>query len=301
MPDDDAAPVDHADMTDVTPDVQPQAKGGGHPWRQAAGTWMSYAEGTESLVHLTHEGLARVIQMPEMHRTLEGALGSSDPQEYEAKLARAVWKADQARAEVEAGFPTLHAHSLLGLWGALECFIEDVFLACIDNEPGLLASESFAKIKLPVATAFATDHAERDAAILLATSQAVGGDLGQGVGRFERLLGTVGFSGSVPEKVATAIYEAQQIRNVWAHRGGLADRRFIDACPHLGFAHGQRVNVDGDLFMRLMHGMHMYGVVVLNRGLLSVGREPIAAACPGYESSVEGTALGTGGVTQPGT
>ncbi|MBB4134066.1 hypothetical protein [Gordonia humi] len=102
-------------------------------------TWLEYSEGTEALVHLTHEGYWHISRYPE---TLH-ALGYS-----EEETAGHRWKADTAAVEANEGFPTLHAHALLGLWGAFERLVEDTFVALIVDQPELLESEQFAKVKL---------------------------------------------------------------------------------------------------------------------------------------------------------
>lgn len=98
------------DKNPATPDLGPLAR--------AFQTWLQYAEAAEDLVHLTHEGLSQALRAPELFRILEMS---------DAEIKRAKWKAGRARREVDAGFPTLHAHSLLGLCGALECFVERTY------------------------------------------------------------------------------------------------------------------------------------------------------------------------------
>jgi hypothetical protein len=241
---------------------------------EAFDTWLRYAEAAEDLVHLTHEGLGRVLILPELYRILEA---------NEGRIEQAEWKAGRAKREIDAGFPTLHAHSLLGLCGALECLVEDIVIASIKHDTGLLSSERFSKVKLPVSVMFGDDSVDRFTAIVTEAARATNADVAVGVTKYERLLDLVGLSGPVPRKVRDALYEAQQIRNVWAHRGGTADRRFVDACPHLGFEVGQRVDMSAEMFLPLMHGMHMYGVVLVNRHLDSRTLPHVSPECVGYE------------------
>jgi hypothetical protein len=90
-------------------------------------------------------------------------------------------------------------------------------------------------------------------------------------------------SGPVPEIVRRALFQGQQIRNIWAHRGGSADQKFIAACPDLGYKIGDKVNMPPSLFLSLMHGMHMYGLIVTNRVRDKNGEPRIFAECHGYE------------------
>lgn len=244
--------------------------------------WLDYTARAEALVHLTYEGLSRVQMIPQLLRIVR-----AEEQRGEAakeQLARADARAAMARLEEEGKYAFLHAQSLLGLWGALECMVEDVFMARLSDEPALLSGESFRKMKLPVALLAAGDPTERLRAMVTEMTRATDADLAQGVGKFERLLSPVGLGGATPRTIRDAVFNAQQVRNVWAHRAGIADQRFVERCPRLGFGVGDRVDLDGDGFLHLMHGLHMYGVVIVNRCLALVGRDTVKVACPGYES-----------------
>lgn len=242
----------------------------------ATESWISYSRGAQDLVRLTHEGLERTRKLPDLYLLLEVS---------DEEMADAEWKAAQAADEIDAGFPTLHAHSLLGLWGALESFVEDVFIAALRSQPRLLLGDAFDKVKLPVSMLAEGHDSLRLRAILTELSRSTSSDLAQGVTRFERLLEPVQLGGMVPSRIKDALYEAQQVRNVWAHRGGVADAWFVERCPHLTYALGSRVNMGEDLFMRLMHATHMYAWVLINRHLDSRGLARIDVACPGFEGA----------------
>jgi hypothetical protein len=244
------------------------------PFIAAWETWAEYAASTENLVHLSHKGISWALQVPELYRVLE---------KDDETIQRAEWEADQARPEVEAGFPTLHAHTLLGLCGAFESFIEDVVVARLVQEPSLLESEPFERLKVPVAMVALTDPLVRSRRIVQEASRATNADMGVGATRYERLLDLVSLSGLVPQRLRGALFQATEIRNVWAHRGGVADERFVDRCPDLGFQVGQKVNIEAKTFMPIMHGFHMYGVVIANRYVDLRGRNRMTDECPGYE------------------
>ena len=242
--------------------------------KQAFATWGEYGEAAEDLVHLTHEGLSAIVNEPQMLRLLE-----MEPEEID----RAEWKAFRARREVEAGFPTLHAHSLLGLCGALECLVEDVFVSRIRENRSLLTGGAFAKVKLPVALIVGLDGNDVALAVLNEVTRLTNVGFAVGPAKYERLLEFVGLAGSIPGPIRDALWLGQQVRNVWAHRGGIADRRFIESVPGSRWPLGERVNMETDDFMRLLHGIHMYGVVVLNRCLDAHGQARVVAECRGYE------------------
>ncbi|KIM15294.1 hypothetical protein QV65_24575 [Rhodococcus erythropolis] len=86
----------------------------------------------------------------------------------------------------------------------------------------------------------------------------------------------------MPAKIKNAVFRAQQIRHVWAHRGGTADATFVARCPDRAGI-GDKLNMDATEFLHLMHGLHMYGWVIVNRHLRNIGEKPVTAACHGYE------------------
>jgi hypothetical protein len=246
----------------------------GSPLQMPLANWSRYAGGTEDLVHITHEGFSRALREPEILRVLQ----AENP-----LIERAEWIAARAKPELERGFPTLHAHALLGLYGALECLIEDIFVAVIAAQPAVLASEAFDKLKLPVSLMMSEDLASRNAAVLREASQMSGFDLAAGVTKYERLLKFVGLNGPVPVRVKDSLYVSQNVRNVWAHRGGIADQRFVNRCPTFGVAVGDEIVLTTERFLPMMHGLHMYGMVVANRELHRLRRPRLDLECHGFE------------------
>ena len=249
--------------------------------RTAFEPWLDYTTRAEALVHLTYEGLSRVQMIPDLLRLVR----PEDKRDAvaEKKIAHADKHAALARVEEEGKYAFLHAQSLLGLWGALECLVEDLFMARLSDEPALLAEDSFRKIRLPVRLLASEDATERFRALVTEMTRATDSDLAQGVGKFERLLEPVGLGGPTPRLIRDAVFNAQQVRNVWAHRAGIADQRFVERCPGLDEKVGERVDLDVEQFMALMHGIHMYGVVIVNRCLALADRPATRTTCPGYE------------------
>ncbi|MBS4104178.1 hypothetical protein [Tsukamurella paurometabola] len=201
----------------------------------------------------------------------------------EEEIASDQWKAERAEKELSAGFPTLHAHALLGLWGAFERFIEDVFVAMVVDSPEVLEGNWFAKLKLPLRIALSQGE-ERARAILLEVARTTGADSKSGVNQFENVLDYVGLDGATPKNVSDAVYRAQQIRHVWAHRGGVADAQFVSKCPDRASV-GDKLMIDIAEFLTYMHGLHMYGWVIVNRHLVKIGEPAVLNECAGYKGT----------------
>jgi hypothetical protein len=193
------------------------------------------------------------------------------------------WKADVAEVEAQAGFPTLHAHALLGLWGAFERLVEDTFVALIVDQPELLESEPFAKVKLPMKAALSSGE-ERAQAVLYEVTRNAGADKKLGVNQFENVLKYVGMADVVPEKVSDSVFAAQQVRHVWAHRGGTADVQFVERCPKRANV-GEKLMIEFEEFAHHMHGLHMYGWVIMNRHLKKIGEALVLNECHGYRGT----------------
>lgn len=148
-------------------------------------------------------------------------------------------------------------------------------MARLEDEPSLLGTDAFKRIKLPASLMIESDASERHRAILSEMARSTDADLAQGTGKFERLLAPVGLGGAVPKPIKDAVFHAQQVRNIWAHRAGAADRRFVERCPNLGFRAGERVDIDLSLYRRLTTGIHTYGFLVGNRCRLVRGLPPV--------------------------
>ncbi|WP_264026818.1 hypothetical protein [Mycolicibacterium insubricum] len=242
--------------------------------------WQEYSEDTEALIHLTHEGFRHVSLRPQ---TLH-LLGYTDEEIQPDR-----WKAGKAEGEIRAGFPTLHAHALLGLWGAFERFVEDTFTALIVAQPELLEGERFARIKLSMRAALASGE-ERAQAVLYEITRNTSGPKKLGVNQFEDLLDHLSLSGEVPENVKDSVFAAQQVRHVWAHRGGVADAQFVGRYPTRAQV-GEKLMIDISEFSRYMHGLHMYGLVIVNRYLKEIDEPPVLKECRGYEGTWESIGL----------
>jgi hypothetical protein len=63
----------------------------------------------------------------------------------------------------------------------------------------------------------------------------------------------------------------QQIRNVFAHKRGIADRRFVDACPQLNYIAGETMLIDRNTWSDFMVNALVYAEIVLRRMKEQVG------------------------------
>jgi hypothetical protein len=161
----------------------------------------------------------------------------SDAAEMEAAREEAVF----ARMEVESDFRRLRVHSLLDQWGALEVLVEDVIVAWLRNMPELLGSDEVARVRIPFGEFQQLDDDQRYKLLAQELTRDKKANLKAGATRFEMMLALVGLDGGVGDALRQDLWEANQVRNVFAHRGGLADRQLLKACPWISVRAGEPV------------------------------------------------------------
>lgn len=166
------------------------------------------------------------------------------------------------------------ALSLLAVWGALEAFVEDFCKAVISSDPSVIEGSDIAKQRVTIDNLFVSDEEKTD--IIFKAIEGARGGRG-GTNQFESSLKFLSLDGKVPDRIGQAIYDAQKIRNVWAHKKGVADQQFVADAAHLGFTVGQRVPVLLEDFLKYVQAMMMYSFIVANRHFISKG-SPIASA-----------------------
>ncbi|MFD9119962.1 hypothetical protein [Streptomyces bottropensis] len=219
--------------------------------------------------------------------TLQEIVGVTDEgiEVPESRLTRRKNIVAIAQSQIDSGFRLLHGHALMGSWGALESLIEDAVEAWMAFKPEVLLHQSFAKIKIPLAEFLGLSDEQRVRLLVSEVQRDLKLDLRSGVTKFEKLLDSVELGGPVDPRLRDALFETQNVRNVLAHRAGIADQRFVDACPSYGLAVGDRVVIGQEIYERLNYSMYIYAVVVLNRILAVLGRHTIHPEYPGFEGA----------------
>ncbi|MGV9742886.1 hypothetical protein [Nocardia farcinica] len=164
--------------------------------------------------------------------------------------------------ELEAGLPLIFATNLIGIWGALESFVGDVFKITLRFNRQLLAEDGFKNVNLPVSL---LADPEGDALYDAIYQKA----LPPGTGAFERFedlfkrvnLRNIG----VEDELKRKLRAAHQIRNVWAHNSGIADRHFVENCPYLPYKLGQRVDMSQETMQELSQAVIDYIALIMKR------------------------------------
>jgi hypothetical protein len=173
----------------------------------------------------------------------------------------------------ETDFALLHAHSLMGLWGALEAAVEDLATTRLVEHPELYSEPAFARIKLPVSM-LAASQWDRARAVVLALQREQGADGARGLGQFDKLLKPIGLGGDYAPRLRETFVLAQQYRHLVAHRAGRADAQFIAACPTVDTALGERVTLSREDFTNITTAMAIFAGILLSRRRVLDGLPP---------------------------
>jgi hypothetical protein len=200
-------------------------------------------------------------------RTLDLEIGDFYEDKESERVDEATRQASAlAQLEVDEGFPTLHRQVALSLWSSLEWLISDLLANWLANAPNALSIENVRKVKVSIADYENFSGMDKYYYLLSEIERDTKSALKQGVGRFEATLQVFGLAGSVPEAIKKDLFEFGNVRNVLVHRNGVADARFVNACPWVALSTGQAVIVDEARLTRYIHAVMEY--VGLLRGRL---------------------------------
>jgi hypothetical protein len=211
--------------------------------------YRDYVEQTFRLVSLAILGISR---MTNDHQLTEAIINydmvTSDIAEQtpdqQSQIAEARKRAELAAQEVEQGFPLLCGHTIVGLWGAFEAAIENFLTRWIVYSPSSLEDISQIRLRVPATDFMQASDQERARLLLAELSRNLQADARLGISRFEELLNRFNLGGNPKDEVKREVFEMQQVRHIWAHRGGLADAQFKDRCPWFDVDVEQLVKVD---------------------------------------------------------
>ena len=243
--------------------------------------FQKYLEESGRILVLSMKGLGQIARMPPLAEALayfEREEGAPDipTEEERQRLEQVREDARFAEVEEEQGFPRLHAHAVVDVWSALEVLREDLVVAWLVNVPESLSNPEVAKIRLPISETEATEKEDRMRLVYRELERNLKTNERLGVNRIEVLLSVVGLPGKeIPEEVKRNIFEMQQIRNTIVHKGSIADKRLVEACPWLGLAPGAIIRVTHEDYGRYVRSVGDYVLGLINRARAQLGLPPV--------------------------
>ena len=258
-------------------------KGRRPTWAEPCFRFMDYLFQVDDLITLTDEGITYLTKVPRILELAHTALHPEKNEKDNETENRAKKRAELAKSEIAKDFPLLHSHAIMGIWGALEAMIEDLAISWIEHNPSVLSEPKIAKIRIPLIEFQAMDQQGRLRFIVSELQRELGTELKSGANKFESLLSLLGLGGPVDKRLKDIIFETQNLRNIFAHRGGIADRKFVTNCPQFQYAVGDTVRIDTQHYNRIFFGFLMYAAVILNRCRTIDNLDPITDEFPGFE------------------
>jgi hypothetical protein len=243
--------------------------------------FVAYAETADQLLDVSIRAISVSRGMPRVFKAVATAIRNDadwNEEDHKSTLERIESDAAFANKECDTGFPLLHEFTLVGVWGAFEAAVEDMIVGILSNEPEILRTDPFAKIRIPLADFETLDKEDRMRILLRELQRTFRSDQRQGVTGFEAVLGAVGLSGDIKDDVREGIWEMHHARNIIVHRRSCADRSFVAACPKLGLKIGDRIPVTHDLLRRYVECLVGYGIDIIyrigTRYGVDMGRKP---------------------------
>jgi hypothetical protein len=206
-------------------------------WKDPVSRFVQYVDDERDLIELSRVSV-------EMLRLEDRT--SNDLHDATETLTRAVTAAElveRAQAESRDDHPLLHGHSLVAIWSALETMVFDVLDAWLLWWPPARqhAESMFSTIDFTSLAADDRASAARESLEGKHRSR-------HRLEHFEWLLDGIGLppDAETDARMEGNIFEMQQIRNVFAHKRGRADKRLTDYCPQLPFRVGDQIRIDRD-------------------------------------------------------
>jgi hypothetical protein len=239
----------------------------------ARSTFQDFLDHTEilaQLLELTIGSISTVPNMPELVRALavlESPVGSGNllSPEASARIEAADRRAKLAQREIESDFNLLHSQAVTSLWSGLEDVVRTFVARWLLNLPTTRTGSPWAELKVKVGEYEQLDDEQKAYHLVELIEQTTAASLKRGVNRFECLLDGLGLSGPLSEDLRDAIFEMKQVRNIIAHRRGIADRRFCQFCPDFQLAPGKMVLVSHKMWHKYFGAAHGYILEIVFR------------------------------------
>jgi hypothetical protein len=236
--------------------------------------FLESARRSNDFYHLTVHGLRVIIHYDNRVDVLtaelekydnEDGLGTRERNSEDESRKAASKIAEQAKKEVNEGFPILHQQQIVSCWGSLESLIEDLLVAFLANEPTVMKCEQVRRIKVGLSDFGAMSEVERSYYLISELQRDLRPPRKHGIDKFEGLRDIFGLSGTLDCNVRRELIEIENIRNVLLHRRGIADKKLLEMCPWLTLSVGDRVPMDEASLTRYTGAVFDYVELLIDR------------------------------------
>jgi len=223
-----------------------------------------YIYRTQRLTWLAKEGTLLVVRNADLTESLGAQPRASKVFKVTEQVVEEAQRARElADHELAAEFPLLHGHALVGLWGALEAWRDEVVSLWVRAYPESCELDDVV-LKVDAAALLSADADSR--VTLVSEALLTGAGPGAlGVGFFELPFGRIGLGGGVSDELRRDMLLLQQVRHIWAHCSGRVDQAFLERCPWFDATLGEPVHVSHDRFHQLVSAASDYVCTVMDR------------------------------------
>jgi hypothetical protein len=253
-------------------------------WKEPVRVFAEYVEDERDLVELSRVSVEMLRKEMATSRQLRDAAET---------LTRAVTAAElveSAEKESRKDHPLLHGHSIIAIWSALETMVGDVAESWLLWWPPARTCAgtrvSLAPLRgLPPGewAPGARQALDREYQKLNRKARSP-----QRLDNYEWLFDAIGLVADARDddlQMTQNLWEMQQIRNVFAHKRGIADARFVAANKGLPFNVRDEIRIDRDAWADCLVTALLYADVIVRRmkrelGLASVDWLRVAVAAP---------------------
>ncbi len=189
------------------------------------------------------------------------------PQSEADRLALVRQLSEFAKEEVAAGMPVLYGSAAVLLWGALETAIRDFAALWIEQTKETYAIREVGALKVRIGEYELLSPNARAKYVLELLERDLGSSMREGVGRFTSLLRIFGLVPKIDDDLRRSLNELSAIRNVTVHRAGVADDRFLKACPNYPTNLGEEVRVTREAFIRYSQAVGEFAASVVEAAI----------------------------------
>jgi hypothetical protein len=213
-----------------------------------------------------------VQRMNDMARQLGLEETASDPHGDENENALI----ELLESERRNDFPLYNGLTVVALWASLEAYLDDAMATALFWEPEFLEWSAVMKIKGPLLEFSRKDSFERcshlvERLMLEASSSQ------PGVDRYDHVLHSLNLGEAQTEyALRMTLKEFYAVRNLFAHRRGNVDERFMKECPQFKAELADTLRLSSDRVIEYLMAGITYGNLVAKRILDAIGvKEPL--------------------------
>jgi hypothetical protein len=227
---------------------------------------LDHVEKLHQILHVSMRGISVLRGIPNAIEVLNRVVVEEErDKDHETKLKRAKEEAALAEAELNEGFPLLHAQTAISVWATLEALVRTLLANWLSNQPEAKDIEELKRVKIRYGEYEALTGDDRNFYILDLLEDSLGTRRRAGIGRFESLFQAFGLSSEVDADTKKNLFELYHVRNVLVHRRGIADRKLVDSCPWLDLSVNSRVVVSHAAYRRYHESAASYILELIQR------------------------------------